>query len=98
MNAKKEVQMYGGRTDLVTSTRAIEVERAKNWKSSIGQCLWYAQQLNLRAGTILIMKDKKEFKYVQMLQSTINYAGLEDKIALWVYPLDFSEELKLSDK
>lgn len=95
LNAKKEVRMYGGRADLVTSTHAIEVERAKNWKNSVGQCLWYAQQLNLRPGVILIMSDKKDFKYVQMLQSTLNYAGLEDRVALWVYPIDFPKEVRL---
>ncbi|MFK7932684.1 MAG: hypothetical protein AB8G22_04190 [Saprospiraceae bacterium] len=89
LDARKEVNVYGGRADLVTTTHAIEVERAHKWKNSIGQALWYAQQLNLEAGIILIMEDKYDYKYVQMLQATLNYAGMGERVRLQVYPLDF---------
>lgn len=88
-HGRTEVKMYGGIADIVTNTHAIEVERASKWKNAIGQSLWYAQQLELQAGIVIIIESKSEFKYVQMLNSTLAYAGLKDKIKVWMYPDDF---------
>lgn len=43
------------RCDIVTEEYAIEVEKADNWKESIGQALNYAFQSNKKAGIVLIV-------------------------------------------
>lgn len=78
-----------GRVDIVTSTHAIEVERASNWKHSIGQCLWYAFQTNKEPGIILMMQTLDDRKHGIQLQSALDYAGLVFKVKVWYYPEDF---------
>ena len=81
----------GCRADLVTSTHAYEADFASKWKESIGQALWYAIQTNKKAGIILIMRGKKDYNYVQKLQSTIDHNRLSESIDVLVYPIDFDE-------
>ncbi len=89
MNGLREVKVKSGRVDILTGEYAIEVKKAPQWKHAIGQALWYAQQTNKKPGIILIMKSKNEWKYGIMLQSTLNYAGLDDKVKVWFWPTDF---------
>lgn len=91
LNGQKEVKVSNGRVDIVTSTHAIEVEWASNWKHSIGQSLWYALQTNKAPGIILLMKTMDDRKYGTMLSSALSYAGLEAKVRVWYYPEDFGE-------
>jgi len=85
-----EYKVENGRVDILTDQYAIEVEKAQNWKHSIGQSLWYALQTNRRPGIILIMEDRiNDRKHGIRLQSAIDYAGLSDKIKVWFYPEDF---------
>jgi len=77
------------RVDLLTNTHAYEVDFASKWKESIGQSLWYAIQTNKKAGIILILESKTDFKYVQKLQSTIDFNGLSSLIDVKIYPTDF---------
>lgn len=93
MNGQTEVAVPNGRVDILTNTYAIEVERARKWKNSIGQALWYAQQTNKAPGIILILESKSDFKYLQMLKSTLNYAGLGERVEVWIYPDDFQARL-----
>lgn len=89
LKGKTEVNITGGRADIVTKTHAIEVEFAKNWKQSIGQSLWYGLNLNKKPGIIIILLSNDDFKYVQMLQSSLDYAGISDKIDVKMYPQDY---------
>ena len=41
------------------------------------------------------MKDEGDYKYGIMLQSTIDYAQIGDKIKVWFYPQDFGGSLKV---
>lgn len=45
---RTEVVCKGGRCDIVTPTRAIEVDRASKWHESIGQACHYALVLRLK--------------------------------------------------
>jgi len=89
IDGQTEVPVENGRIDIVTSTHAIEVERASNWKHSIGQCLWYALQTNKEPGIILIMESIADRKHGIRLQSALDYAGLGAKVKVWFYPEDF---------
>lgn len=89
IDGQTEVPVENGRVDIVTSTHAIEVERASNWKHSIGQCLWYALQTNKEPGIILIMESIADRKHGIRLQSALDYAGLGAKVKVWFYPEDF---------
>lgn len=57
LGGEMEVTMPdGSRCDIVTEEGfAIEVEKASNWKESIGQALNYAFQSNKKAGIVLIV-------------------------------------------
>lgn len=85
----REVSVYGGRVDIVTETHAYEVEWAHKWKNAIGQSLWYAQQTLKQPAIVLILKEKKDYKYFVQLNSSLSYAGLDDKIKVLLYPNDF---------
>lgn len=89
LNGAQEQKVQNGRVDIVTSTHAIEVEWASNWKHSIGQALWYGLQTNKKPGIILIMKSIEDRKYGIMLVSALDYAGLTENIKVWFYPEDF---------
>lgn len=81
-DARSEVTVEGGRADLVTVTHAIEVEWANKWKESIGQSLWYAQQLKCKAGIILIVRNEKDLLHVKRLRSFLKYHKLRKRIQL----------------
>ena len=91
IGGEREVSVTSGRVDLVHAEHAYEVEWASKWKESIGQSLWYAQQLNKKPGIILLMKSKEDYKYFLQLSSSLSYAGLDDKIRIVVFPDDFKE-------
>lgn len=88
-HGEREVVLYGGRADIVNDAYAIEVERAPNWKNSIGQSLWYGMQTNKKPGIVLVMENIDQRRYGIMLQSALDYAGIADKITVWFYPEDF---------
>lgn len=96
-HGKREVHVKGGRIDILTDEYAIEVERAHKWKNAIGQALWYGQQENVKPGIVLLVLEPAEYKYLQMLNSTLNYAGIADKIRVWQYPADFKAVLPDGD-
>ena len=67
----------GSRVDLLTDTHAIEVEKASNWKESIGQSLHYAHLTNKKAGIILLAEvgDTNSIiilKYIRSLNEVID--------------------------
>ena len=89
LGGRLEVPVSHGRIDLMTDDYAIEVELAPEWKESIGQALWYGLQSCKKPGIVIVMKKQKDYNYVQMLYSSLRYAGIEDKIKVWVWPQDF---------
>lgn len=56
IGGEHEYSVQSGRVDLVTNEFAYDIEWARNWKETIGQCLWFALQRNLKPGIILIRK------------------------------------------
>lgn len=79
-----------GYMDLLAGDYAIEVEFAGKWKQSIGQALWYGLQAGKTPAVVLIKKDDDDHKYVIQFGSALQYAGLDQRIRLWVWPVFFS--------
>jgi hypothetical protein len=94
IGGEREVSVPSGRIDLLHDHTAYEIEWANNWKESIGQCLWYAQQKNCNAGIILINKKDGDYKYLIQLNSALAYAGLDEKIKVLWFPEDFRKFMK----
>lgn len=92
IGGKTEVPVQSGRVDILTDEYAIEVEHANKWKQSIGQAMWYGFQTNKQPGIILIIKTKSQLKYAIQLESALRNYGLEEKIKVWRYPMDFFEQ------
>jgi len=89
IGGEREVSVSNGRVDLVTNEYAFEIEWAWNWKEAVGQSLWYGLQTNKKPGIILIMRQNAEFKYVQQLESALQYSNLSEQIHVLLYPTDF---------
>ena len=62
--------------DCLTATHAVEYERGKNWAESIGQSLYYSLQTGKRAGVVLILERRKDYRYWLRLNSTIEHHRL----------------------
>ncbi|MBK1881008.1 hypothetical protein JIN85_01200 [Luteolibacter pohnpeiensis] len=91
LGGKTEVRVSNGRVDIVTDDYAIEVEKASNWKESIGQCLWYSLQTNKKAGIVLVVTDEKRDRgHIIRLGSVIEANKLP--IRVWIWPDDFRNE------
>lgn len=91
IGGKTEFKVKGGRADLVTEKYAFEIEKANNWKESIGQSIWYALNTNKQAGIILVLENDKDYKYVIQLSTALGYAKLDDVITVLVFPNDFKD-------
>ncbi len=94
IGGEREVSVPSGRIDLLHDGTAYEIEWASKWKESIGQCLWYAQQKNCKAGIILINKKEGDYKYLIQLNSALAYAGLDGIITVYWFPEDFRQFIK----
>lgn len=94
IGGEREYSVHSGRVDLVTEEYAYEIEWADNWKEAIGQCLWYALQTNLKPGIILIRQSPEDYKYFQMLNSALEFGGLDNKIKVLLFPDDFEDLIK----
>lgn len=64
------------RVDCLTESHAVEFDWAKKWAESIGQSLYYSLQTGKRAGVVLILKQRKHYKYWIRLNSAINHFQL----------------------
>ena len=91
IGGQREYSVPNGRVDLVTDEYAIEIEKATNWKESIGQCLWYALNTNKQPAIILIVESTEQYKHVVQLQTTLHYSHLSETIKLLVFPNDFED-------
>lgn len=69
------------RVDCVTKTHAIEFDFTKKWAESIGQSLYYGQQLHKKAGIVLISEnDQSDEKYIKRVKSVANCHNID----LWI--------------
>ena len=64
------------RVDCLTRTHAIEYDWGRKWSEAIGQSLGYAFETNKRAGIVLILEDKGDYKYWLKLNSIIDHYKL----------------------
>jgi hypothetical protein len=74
------------RVDCLTETHAIEYDWGTKWAQSLGQSLGYAFETSKRAGIVLILEDKQDYKYWIKLNSIIEYYRLPIdtwKIEVW---------------
>jgi len=81
INGKTEIVLPDlARVDVVTDTFAIEIDFAEKWAESIGQSLYYAHELNKKAGVLLLVNGNTEDRYVKRL---LKVAG-EENITVWL--------------
>jgi len=92
LGGEREHIVEGGRIDLLTEEYAFEIERAHNWKNSIGQALWYSVQTNRKPGIILILENDEDNKYLIRLNSALLHANLSEEFLVQSYPDDFSQK------
>lgn len=64
------------RCDCLTDTNAIEFDFGNKWAESIGQALYYSIQTGKRAGVVLILEKKSDFKYWLRLNTIIQHYNL----------------------
>lgn len=64
------------RCDCLTETHAIEFDFGSKWAEAIGQALYYAIQTNKRAGIVLILEKKKDYRYWIRLNTVIDHFNL----------------------
>lgn len=64
------------RCDCITTTNAIEMDFGPKWTEAVGQSLYYSLQIGKRAGIVLILEDKKDYKYYLRLNSVIQNFNL----------------------
>jgi len=90
LGGKREVAVESGYVDILTETHAIEVEFANKWKQAIGQALWYGLQTEHKPGIVLVKEYASDQKYVIQLGAALEYAGLSERIRVWIWPDQFS--------
>ncbi len=81
----------GARIDCLSATHAIEVDWTKNWDEAIGQALYYAYEVGLEPGIILVCKDPANdaalcLKRGLMTEATLAHYGIE--ATLWECDID----------
>ena len=64
------------RVDCLTDSHAIGFDWGRKWHEGIGQSLYYSVQTGKRAGVVLILTGRKQYKYWIRLNSTIEYHRL----------------------
>lgn len=64
------------RVDCLTGTHAIEFDFGRKWSEAIGQSLGYAIETNKKAGIVLTLEEKKDYKYWIKLNTIIDHYKL----------------------
>ena len=77
---KTEVAIKGGRIDCETKHFVIEYDFASKWAEFLGQVSYYSAVKDKFGFCILILENKKDYKYLKKLKYTINYHDLYIKI------------------
>lgn len=67
------------RADCVTEEYAVEFDFGSKWAEAIGQSLYYSLQTGKKAGVVLIIESKKDYKYWIRLNTTIDQHHLPIK-------------------
>lgn len=67
------------RIDCLTSTHAIEFDFASKWAEAIGQSLHYSNMTGKKAGIVLIVENKNDFKHYEKIKPLC----LKHNISLW---------------
>ena len=70
------------RVDCITKKYAIEFDFARKWAEAIGQSLHYSIMTEKQAGIVLIMRSKKDQKYLERIEEINKKYDLDIKI--WV--------------
>ena len=70
------------RCDCITKTHAIEFDFGSKWAESIGQALYYSMQTGKRAGVVLILENKGDYKYWIRLNSVVQRYDLS--VDTWI--------------
>lgn len=85
------------RVDCLTKDYAIEVDYAYKYREAITQALEYSMDTNLRAGILLIIKNKdKDQKYIKRLYKFLDFYGLDIKV--WIIDGEYNiEELNANN-
>ena len=79
-SGKQEVILSDNtRIDCLTSTHAIEFDFATKWAEAIGQSLHYSNLTNKKAGIVLIVENKSDFKHYEKIKPLC----LKHNISLW---------------
>lgn len=82
-NGRNEVILPDStRCDCLTGTLAVEFDFGDKWAEAIGQALYYSLQTGKKAGVVLILEDKNDYKYWIRLNSTIDHFDLP--IDAWI--------------
>lgn len=62
------------RVDCLTDEFAVEVDWAKKWAEAVGQSLYYAYMSHKRPAIVLIVRKKKDKKYIKRAKKlTVRY-------------------------
>lgn len=83
------------RVDCLLEDHAVEYDWARNWYQSIGQSLHYAMHTGKRAGVVLIVRETKDYVYVDRAYRAIRHYGLP--ITLWAVHSDFGTPILYKD-
>lgn len=85
IHGQKEIVLDDkARVDIVTDSFAIEVDFAEKWAESIGQSLYYAEELNKKAGVLLIVNDTLDDRYIKRLMTI----AMKYDITVWLINYD----------
>lgn len=71
------------RVDCLTEEYAIEFDFAKKWAEAIGQALHYSIKTGKKPGVVLIMKDRKDDKYLKRLKAVSERYDIK----VWTVPV-----------
>lgn len=90
VNGRTEVTAGDGtRCDIVTDTHAIEVDLGDKWAEAIGQSLNYSFQFNKRAGILLVLENRDDYRHYLRVNSIVQHYQLPiDVTPLKVYEGD----------
>ena len=64
------------RVDCLTQTHAIEFDFGDKWAEAIGQALYYSIQTGKKAGIVLILEEKSDYRFWIRLNTVIDHFGL----------------------
>ena len=75
-----EVKCKSGDIDLLTSTHIVEIKKANQWKSAVGQVIIYAMEYPLHKKVICLFRHEK---ITEKKKKHINYCCMIHGIDVW---------------